>query len=79
MFKADQCPYTSGNAKAVEEIAKQAGLLFRTVRVESRKQAQNGVHPYETFCILLDGKVLSYRPIGRKELRECLEKAGWPA
>ena len=74
ILQSDQCPYTSGNARIVEEIAKQESIPVRIEHVKSCREAQNSVHPYGTFCILLNGKVLSYRPIGRKELLECLRK-----
>lgn len=74
ILKSDQCPYTSGNARIVEEIAMRAGVPVRIEHIENCKEAQNSVHPYGTFCVLLNGKVLSYRPIGRKELHECLAK-----
>jgi hypothetical protein len=74
IFKSDQCPYTSGNARIVEEIAKQEGIQVRVEHIGNCKEAQNSTHPYGTFCILLNGKVLSYHPVGRKELYDGLGK-----
>lgn len=74
VFKADQCPYTNTSVRAVEEVAEQVRIPIRVVRVENCRQAQNGVHPHGTFCVLLDGKVLAYRPIGKKDLLEELRK-----
>lgn len=75
VFKSDQCPYTNGNANLVVEIAKQANVPVRIEHIESCKEAQNSIHPYGTFCVLLNGEVLTYRPnMGRKELLDCLSK-----
>jgi hypothetical protein len=74
VFKADQCPYTNASVRAVEEVTKQAHIPARVVCVENCRQAQNGVHPHGTFCVLLDGEVLAYRPIGKKDLLEGLRK-----
>jgi len=74
VFKSNQCSYVSGYASLVAEIAKQAGVPWRIVQIESCKEAQNNVYPYGTFCVLLNGKVLTYRSIGRKELLDCLSK-----
>jgi GNAT superfamily N-acetyltransferase len=72
LLKSDQCPYTSGTVRVVAEVAKQAKTPIRIEHIESCKEAQNSVHPYGTFCILLNGKVLTYHPIGTKEILECL-------
>jgi len=74
IFRSDQCPYISGSVNAIKKVAKQMNLPLRTEQIKSCKEAQHGVHPYGTFCILLNGKVITYHPIGRKTLLECLSK-----
>jgi len=74
IFKSNQCPYVDGYANLVAETAKQAGIPWRIEQIESCKEAQNSVNPYGTFCVLLNGKVLTYRTIGKKELLKCLSK-----
>jgi hypothetical protein len=74
IFKSNQCPYISASTRVVSEVAKQANLPVRMEQIRSCKEAQNSVHPYGTFCVILNGKVVTYHPIGRKELLECLPK-----
>jgi GNAT superfamily N-acetyltransferase len=74
VFKSNQCPYVNGYANLVAEIAKQAGIPWKIVQIENCKEAQNGVNPYGTFCVLLNGKMLAYRGIGRKELLDSISK-----
>jgi len=74
IFKSNQCPYVNGYANLVAETAKQAGIPWRIEQIESCKEAQNSVNPYGTFCILLNGKLLSYRPMGKKDLLNYLSK-----
>ena len=74
VFRSDQCPYTIDSVNAITETALQLGIPIRTERIESCKEAQHGVHPYGTFCVLLNGKVLTYRPIGKRGLLESLAK-----
>ena len=74
VVKSNQCPYVNGYANLVAETAKQAGIPWRIEQIESCKEAQNSASPYGTFCVLLNGKVLTYRSIGRKELLDCLSK-----
>ena len=75
IFKSDQCPYTDGYANLVAEIARQKGVPVRIEQVKTCEEAQNGVYPYGSFCVLFNGKVLTHRSIGRKELLEVLKGA----
>ena len=75
VFKSSQCPYSNASVNHIAEAAKQANIQLRIEHIENCKEAQNSVHPYGTFCVLYDGKVVTYRPIGKKELLEYLSKA----
>jgi GNAT superfamily N-acetyltransferase len=74
VFKSNQCPYADGYTNTVTEIAKQAGIPCQIRHLESCKEAQNGVDPYGTFCVMLDGKVLGYRHV-KKALLDSISKA----
>jgi hypothetical protein len=71
IFKADQCPYADGYTNLVAQIAKQAGIPCRIEHIESFREAQNNVDPYGTFCVILNGKVLTYRNV-KKELLDSI-------
>jgi GNAT superfamily N-acetyltransferase len=74
VFKSNQCPYVDGGVKGMMEAVKQVNLPMRIINVKTCREAQNGVHPYGTFCVLLDGNVLTYRPIGARGLLNYLSK-----
>ncbi len=74
ILKSDQCPYNTSNAAAITRTCKEQGITVKTEKISNCVQAQNNVHPYGTFSILFDKRVLSYHPIGRKELIENLPK-----
>jgi len=74
VFKSDQCPYADGGVKEMIEAVKQVNLPIRIKDVKTCKEAQNNVHPYGTFCVLLDGKVITYRPIGARGLLNYVSK-----
>jgi GNAT superfamily N-acetyltransferase len=63
VFESNQCPYADGYTNLVTEIAKQAGVRCRVEHIESCREAQNGVDPYGTFCVMLNGKALGYRHV----------------
>lgn len=68
IFKSDQCPYTYISMKEIEEYAKERNIPFEIINLTNSKEAQTCPHPYGTYCILLHGDILSYRPIGKKAL-----------
>lgn len=73
VFKSDQCPYSTASVRHIEELAKEIGQPFHLERIENCKQAQNMANPYGTFCVLYDGKTVTHRPIGKKDLQEHLK------
>jgi hypothetical protein len=74
IFKSDQCPYTTDSMKDITEVANKRNIPLRVERIENCRGAQNCVHPYGTYCVLLNGKVVTYRPIGKRGLLECLSR-----
>jgi GNAT superfamily N-acetyltransferase len=74
IFKSNQCPYADGYTNLVTEISKQAGIPCRIENLESCREAQNGIDPYGTFCVILNGKVLGYRHV-KKELLDSISKS----
>ncbi|MGA2768435.1 MAG: hypothetical protein ABSF24_08995 [Candidatus Bathyarchaeia archaeon] len=66
-------PYADGYTNLVTEISKQAGIPCRIENLESCREAQNGIDPYGTFCVILNGKVLGYRHV-KKELLDSISK-----
>lgn len=74
VFKSDQCPYSSASVRHIEELAKELGLPFHVEHIENCKQAQNTVHPYGTFSVLYNGKIVTHRPISKKDLLNSITK-----
>jgi ribosomal protein S18 acetylase RimI-like enzyme len=72
IFKSDQCPYTADSMKEITEFGKEHDLPVRIANVRNCREAQNGIHPYGTYCILLNGKVVTYRPIGKNRMNEII-------
>ncbi|MFQ5818644.1 MAG: GNAT family N-acetyltransferase [Candidatus Heimdallarchaeota archaeon] len=74
VFKSGQCPYESNMVKAVCDTAEQMNIPVQIEHIESGLDAQTGVHPYGTFCVLLNGKELTYHSESRKTIAQLLEK-----
>lgn len=67
---ADQCPYMPNAVQyAVDQFAAR-GIEARLVRLESSTEVRaKSSTPYGIFFMVVDGKLLSYYYLGRKELR----------
>lgn len=68
VFASNQCPYSDSAVKEMTDVAQRFGLPIRVVELNDCKEAQRNVHPYGTFCVVVDGQIMAYRPIGARGL-----------
>ncbi|MGC9779998.1 MAG: hypothetical protein HZR80_12205 [Candidatus Heimdallarchaeota archaeon] len=70
-----QCPYSPSAKNVVQRVAKKLNLPFRVIEITDCKQAQrNGIHPYGTYCVVLNGEALTYRASSEKDILELIKK-----
>ena len=75
VLESDQCPYSSNLVKLCVKIAEKGGTPARIWHISTAKEAQNsGIHSYGSFCIVLNNKVISYRPGDPKAVMEALRQ-----
>ncbi|MBU7016461.1 MAG: GNAT family N-acetyltransferase [Theionarchaea archaeon] len=72
VVKSHQCPYAHGLTKTVEEMAEKAHIPVRIKHLSYCKDAQESGHPYGTFFVVLDGRVISYYPGDLTEVKKAL-------
>ena len=73
VLESYQCPYSSSLVNLLIETAKEANIPMKIHRIsDSREARENGVHPYGTFCVLLNGKPISYKPGNLESVRQAL-------
>ena len=69
----NQCPYLYNLINDIEKIAEEKNRKFQKILlknpIESRKLS---LHPYGTFNIICEGKVIPYKPGIKKEITETL-------
>lgn len=58
LYYADQCPYTAKYVPLIEAIAKDRGVAFKAVHIESTKQAQDAPAPFTSYSLFYDGNFL---------------------
>jgi L-amino acid N-acyltransferase YncA len=77
ILTSDQCPYAHKTVTSIKRMADKANVPVKVKRMANCEEAQkNAVHPYGTFCVLLDGRPISYHPGDTKQVRHALKERG---
>ena len=77
VYHSGQCPYLAMFVSSLENAASQLDLPFQTVELHSSHEArQLSPSAYGVFGVVYNGRLLSYRPMGGKTLREMLGRPG---
>ena len=76
VFFTDQCPYIHNTVQGLKQLAKNKKIPIHVKYLSSAKDIiENYVHPYGVFCVLLNGKVISYYPGGSvSETKQAINK-----
>ena len=59
LYYTNQCPFNARYVPIVEKTAKDRGIPFRAVHIESRRQAQEAPTPVTTYSIFFDGEYVT--------------------
>ena len=58
----------------VEEIAKEKGVQFKSIRLQSKEQAQNAPTPITTYALFYNGEYLTNEQMNDKKFLKLLAK-----
>ncbi len=76
IIRTDQCPYVDDATEAAMECAAEFGLSARIVELNTSQEVRElAPSPYGVFSILLNGTLLSYHYLTKKELLSRLDEA----
>ena len=67
LYYTHQCPFNAKYVPIVERAAKENGIPFRAVRLESREAAQNAPTPVTTYALFYNGKYLTNEQMNDKK------------
>ncbi len=59
LYYTHQCPFNAKYVPIVEQTAREAGVKFRPILLESREEAQNAPTPVTTYALFRDGEYLT--------------------
>jgi L-amino acid N-acyltransferase YncA len=73
IFYTNQCSYLHSLIDDIEKIANEKNKKFRKFLLKDPTEAREAsLHPYGTFSIICEGKVILYKPGIKKEISETI-------
>ena len=74
LYYTSQCPFNAKYVPIVEQIAKERGVKFKTVHLQSKDEAQNAPTPITTYAFFCDGEYLTNEQMNDKRFLKLLER-----
>ena len=75
ILRSVQCPYTEKNVKAIIDSAKNKfNPHVNLVDLVDSSEVQDSPCPFGSFCIILDGEILSHHPISNTRFENIINK-----
>ena len=59
LYYTSQCPFNAKYVPIVEQTAKERGIPFRAIHLQSREEAQSAPTPVTTYALFHDGVYLT--------------------
>ena len=59
LYYTNQCPFNAKYVPIVEQTAREHGIPFRAIRLESKADAQNAPTPITTYALFFNGEYLT--------------------
>ena len=74
LYYTDQCPFNAKYVPIVEAAARDRGVQFRAIRLDSREKAQNAPTPVTTYALFRDGEYLTNEQMNDKRFLKLLSR-----
>lgn len=66
LYYTSQCPFNAKYVPIVESTARENGILFKAVHLQSKEDAQNAPTPVTTYALFFDGRYLTNEQMNDK-------------
>ncbi|MBC2722974.1 N-acetyltransferase [Desulfosporosinus sp.] len=76
LYYTNQCPFTAKYVPLIENVAKQKGIEFKSIRFETTEQAQNVSAPFTTYSLFYKGEFLTNEILSVKRFEKILTEKG---
>jgi len=76
LYYTKQCPFTAKYVPIIENMAKERGVDFKAVHIDTREKAQNAPSPFTTYSLFYDGEFVTHEILSEKKFEKILESKG---
>ena len=74
LYYTSQCPFNAKYVPIVEEVARENGVSFRAIHLQSKEEAQNAPTPVTTYELFYDGAYLTNEQMNDRKFLKLLSK-----
>ncbi len=74
LFYTSQCPFNAKYVPIVEQTAKENGVEFKAIHLQSKTDAQNAPTPITNYALFLDGEYLTNEQMNDKRFLKLINK-----
>lgn len=74
IYYTNQCPYTAKYVPILEAVAKEKGVWFKSVHIETTEQAQNAPAPFTAFSLFYNGTFLTHEILSDKKFAKMIDE-----
>ena len=74
LYYTNQCPFTAKYVPIIENIANEHGILFRSVHIKTKEQAQNVPSPVTTYALFYNGEYVTNEILSDKKFMKLIQE-----
>ncbi len=74
LYYTSQCPFNAKYVPIVEQTARQHGIPFRAIHIQTREEAQNAPTPITTYALFRDGEYLTNEQMNDTKFLKLISK-----
>lgn len=74
LYYTSQCPFNAKYVPIVEAVAKEKGVQFKAIHLQSKQEAQNAPTPITTYALFYNREYLTNEQMNDKRFLKLLEK-----
>ena len=73
LYYTSQCPFNAKYVPVLEAVAKEQGVLFKAIHLQSKSEAQNAPTPITTYAFFRDGEYLTNEQMNDKRFLKVIK------
>ncbi len=74
LYYTSQCPFNAKYVPILEQTAKELGVPFKAVHIETKEDAQNALTPITTYALFYNGEYLTNEQMNDKKFIKLISK-----